>query len=617
MLVAIDFETGPILPRPEYPPVPVGVAIYEEHKDPFYLAWGHPAENNCTFEEARGILYEIWMRRCSQLVFHNAQFDVDVAETHMGMPELPWHQMHCTQIMAFLAEPEAKSTALKVLAEEHLGMEPDEQTELFEWIKANVPEAKRKKKVGAWIGQTPGKMCGKYAIGDVVRTLKLFDHFSAWIKANNVTPAYERERKLVRTVLAMERRGVQVNPDGVAESLADCERGMEIAQSFFDQVLGGPINVMAKEALADRLEELGYVEPTAWHRTWTGRRQTSHESLAAVMPKRRTMLSALRYYSLMKTIHDSMAKWGSGDRMYCQWNTTRRSSESKTVGARTGRLSSSPNFQNIPARIPKVANDGGEADYLAAKGGEVLLLPGYEWRHAPCIPHPREHIVAPEGYALGCRDYSQQELRILAHFAGHGLARRYRQDPDTDMHSFAQEELMSRFGIELARGKVKTLGFGLLYGQSVGATAAELGEAFETTQTYRRKYLEALDGVVELQTELKSRAANDTSFRTWGGRLYWCEEPAIVQGKYRTFEYKMLNTLIQGSAGDHMKETLVRAHDAGLGVVVTVHDEVLFEAPEHCIKEADREMEEIMEGIQFKVPMRSDGKVGENWEVCK
>lgn len=618
MLIAVDFETGPILPRPEYPPVPVGVAIYPECQSPFYMAWGHPSENNCTYEEARARLLTLWLDPAHTLVFHNAQFDVDVAETHMKMPTLPWTRMHCTQIQAFLAEPEAKSTALKVLAEEYLGMPPDEQGELYAWIREHVPEARRKQKVGAWIGQAPGSLVGKYAVGDVVRTLKLHDHFHSWITLNKVDGAYDRERKLVRTVLEMERRGVPVNPDGVAEAMRDCMTGIGIAEKSLYQALQGELNLNSGEELADRLEELGLIEPHEWHRTWTKRRQTNTESLMAVLPKQRQLVDALRYRSLMRTVHSQLAKWGTGDRIYTQWNTTRRSKDDgSSAGARTGRLSSSPNFQNIPRRVPRIAHDSGEVDYLESRGHEVLRLLGHEWRHAPPIPHPRELIVAPSGQALYNRDYSQQELRILAHFAGHGLARQYRVDPDTDMHQFAKEELALRFDTHLTRGQVKTLGFGLVYGQSVGATAALLGLPFEETQLLRRNYLAALDGVKPLQTKLKDLAAQDLSFRTWGGRLYWCEDPAIVEGSYRTFEYKMLNTLIQGSAADHMKETLIRAHDAGLALLLTVHDEVLGVEDEKCVEDANATMKQIMEEIEFDVPMRSDGKIGHNWEECK
>lgn len=621
MLVAVDFETGAILPRPEYPPVPVGVAIYPEYGNPEYLAWGHPSENNCSVEAATNQLATYWDNPKYELVFHNAAFDLDVAETHLRLPALKWSRVHCTQIMAFLAEPEAKSTALKTLAADHLGMEPDEQTELFEWIKANVPEAARKKRLGAYISQAPGKLVGKYAIGDVVRTLRLFDHFNSWLTENEVVPAYDRERKLIPILLGMERRGLRVDAQTVECALAEAESALERTNEWLSHHLKGPIDLNRRDDLADRLEELDLVKPDAWIKTWTGVRQTNHEALAAVMPHHPRILNVMRYHSLMSTIVKMQLRpWSkSGGRIQCRWNSTRKSDEDKTAGARTGRLSSSPNFQNIPKRIPMVCHNAAEADYYRKNDVDVLELKDSSLLSLPPIPHPRECIIPDDGHLLISRDYSQQELRMLAHFAGHGLAQRYRENPDTDMHNFAGEELKNRFEISLARGKVKTLGFGLVYGQAVGTTAGELGVPFEEAQKYRRAYLKALDGVEELQQKLKRKAGLDESFRTWGSRLYWCEEPKMVKGRYMTFEYKMLNTLLQGSSGDHIKETLVQ-HDASdmiADMLLTVHDEVLLQAPVELADEENDAMAKVMESILFNVPMRSEGNTGTNWEAAK
>ncbi|NIQ99206.1 MAG: hypothetical protein GTN78_03260, partial [Gemmatimonadales bacterium] len=147
MYAAVDFETTAILPRPEYPPVPVGVAILVEGREPEYLAWGHPGKNNCERDFAIGRLAALWYKPEYRLIFHNAAFDLDVAETHLGLKMPPWQRFHDTQVMAFLVDPEHHTTRLKEIAAEYLGMAPEEQEDLFAWIRQHVPEARRKKNV--------------------------------------------------------------------------------------------------------------------------------------------------------------------------------------------------------------------------------------------------------------------------------------------------------------------------------------------------------------------------------------------------------------------------------------------------------------------------------------
>ena len=112
-VITIDFETAGIEARPKYPPVPVGFSIMDPNsKKAKYYAWGHPCENNCTFEEAQAILLEAW-NGPSNLLFHNAKFDVDVAQTHMGCGPIPWHRVHDTLFLLFLRDPHAMTLSLK------------------------------------------------------------------------------------------------------------------------------------------------------------------------------------------------------------------------------------------------------------------------------------------------------------------------------------------------------------------------------------------------------------------------------------------------------------------------------------------------------------------------
>ena len=137
-LAAVDFETDAIAKRPHFPPAPVGVAIMEG-RTKFYMSWGHPEKNNCTRREAQQELLRVYKEK--RVVFHNAAFDIEVGTVHLKLPTPK--RFEDTLYLAYLNDPRDKSLGLKQLAEEYLSLPPDEQTELKEWILANVPGAKK------------------------------------------------------------------------------------------------------------------------------------------------------------------------------------------------------------------------------------------------------------------------------------------------------------------------------------------------------------------------------------------------------------------------------------------------------------------------------------------
>lgn len=177
MLVALDYETYAIEPRPDYPPTPVGLAVYVEDSDPYYMAWGHPTGNNCTLDYARRKLAELLGNEENEFIFHNAPFDCAVTTYKMGLP-VPWSRVHDTMLQAFLLDPFGE-LALKPLAELHFGEAPVERDAVRQWlVSAGICRA-TDKKWGAHISKAPGDLVGQYAVGDVRKTLRLYCKFEA------------------------------------------------------------------------------------------------------------------------------------------------------------------------------------------------------------------------------------------------------------------------------------------------------------------------------------------------------------------------------------------------------------------------------------------------------
>lgn len=167
----LDFETEKIENKSPTAPIPVGVSIKVDDAPSHYYAWGHPTNNNCSFEDGMIAVGEVMTNPDYEVIMHNAKFDVRVAMEAFNIPILA--KIHDTMIMAFLAYPHEESLALKYLAEKYLNMPPDDQANLRDWLVANVKGCTAKN-WGAYISYSPGDICAPYAESDTDMTYNLY-----------------------------------------------------------------------------------------------------------------------------------------------------------------------------------------------------------------------------------------------------------------------------------------------------------------------------------------------------------------------------------------------------------------------------------------------------------
>jgi DNA polymerase I len=255
-------------------------------------------------------------------------------------------------------------------------------------------------------------------------------------------------------------------------------------------------------------------------------------------------------------------------RVHCEWNGTRHDNG----GARTGRIISKyPNIQGAPAQL-------------------------------------RTFIIPEAGGVQLDRDFAQQELRVLAHFENGEAKAQYLADPTTDFHTMTAARASAVLGRELSRKTAKIVVFSVSYGAGIRRLSMQLDCRPEEAVTIRDAVFQALPGLAALKRTME----HARQLTTWGGRIYRVEAPRLVNGRMQSYEYRSLNTLIQGSAADFTKTALINAVDAGLDLRFTIHDElIVWTEPGAKFKRDMELLRQSMEGIEFSIPMLSDGR----WSV--
>lgn len=585
--IELDIESKKIEKGMPLRPVPVGVALGIPGQARLYLAWGHPEGNNCTKAQARAVLEKYWDEI---FITHNGLiFDIPVLAHHLELPERDPLLTHDTLFAAYLQNPHARSLSLKDLAEDLLGIAPDEQQEMYDWIVANVPGATRKT-AGAYISETPVSLCGPYAVGDIYRTRELFEHVRPTIAL--MQEPYDRERILAPILSRMQNGGVRVDE---ARLRADC-RNANIKRAVLDDLIRtaiqvGPEFAIKDAALCARLQELGY---EGFLITPSGKKSMGKSSLEAVLEKAPTLKNLLACRSLYDTLIGTfMEPWlryceSNGGRIHPSYNQVRNPDG---FGTRTGRLSSSdPNGQNVPK------NKG--LDY---------------WGDP--YPDMRSYLLPEVGQVWFCGDFKSQEPRLTAHFEAGALMEAYLADPRLDCYQWIKDLV----GGDVTRHEAKQIFLGLVYAMGVDTLAMKLG-CDKVRAKYLRDTIKALmPDVAELDSECKKRFKYGLPIRTLGGRIYYCEPGRSPWGG--SWDYKALNTLIQGSAADQGKEAMIyldpRIVDVGGRLLIPVHDETNSSVFEKDIPYVEEIYQEAANYLPCDVPMIFDTGWGDSWAVAK
>ena len=603
--IFLDFETEAIGPRPhQYPPKPVGLAVLDRtgqfHSK--YYAWGHPTENNSSYEETRRILIQIWESN-RHVCFHNTMFDMAVILEKFDLPFISAERVHDTLVLSFLYDPYVRSLSLKELCVEWLDIQPSERDELFEWIISRIPEAAKKPKTaGAYISLAPGGLVGKYAEADVFLTAGLWD-FTKQVRETMPT-AYLREIALMPVLLDNSMRGVRVDRVNMAIALEKAQKDIAACEVWLNKYFGiEGINYNSGAQLVQALKTKGTCIDTTkeWPKSEKGTVLSDKDTLKEMITDD-NLSSVLRHRDvLVKLTGTYMDPWmeqsTSTGRIYTEWNTVR----GEAGGTRTGRLSAKPTLQTMPSRGPKTP--------LPEELKDVV------------IPKVRTYILPDEGHKMVACDFQAQELRLFAHFEDGKLAEQYRADPNADLHTFASKMMSERAGREIIRDYAKTLSFGILYGAGPKKISEMLNipyaEARQLVDLYKS---EVAGGLERINTDLTNRYRMRIPFSTIGGRLIKGEPPRMWNGRKQEFAFKSLNTLIQGSGADMAKQAMIDyAYVADKSrLLMSLHDELIISVEEEFVEREAKKLEHAMiHAFTLDVPLIAEAKVGNNFSEVK
>ena len=438
--------------------------------------------------------------------------------------------------------------------------------------------------------QVPVEQAAPYAAEDADVTLRL--HAMLWPKLEaepSLRAVFEDiELPLVPVLSRMERHGALLDCERLArQSEALGERLAEL-EGEAHELAGGPFNLGSTKQLGEILfERLGL---PVLRKTPKGAPSTAEEvlqELALDYPLPKVLLEYRGLSKLKSTYTDKLPTLVNPE-------TGRLHTSYHQAVTATGRLSSSdPNLQNIPIRTEE--------------GRRI-----------------RQAFIAPEGYRLLAADYSQIELRIMAHLSSDkGLLAAFNEG--LDVHRATAAEVFSTDLDKVSteqRRKVKAINFGLIYGMSAFGLARQLHLGRNEAQAYIDRYFERYPGVADYMERTRATAHERGYVETlFGRRLYLPEINARNKQRQQAAERTAINAPMQGTAADIIKHAMIKVHhwleDSKLDalMIMQVHDELVFEVKESQVDDLVKEVTQRMEAAaKLEVPLIVDAGIGNNWE---
>jgi len=575
---ALDVETTAL--HPMYAEL-VGLAIATAPDRSYYIPLGH-STGDAQLDPSHVIatLGPYFRASNVQRYAHNGKYDALVLE-RAGFPR-PRIDFD-TMIAAYLLGENA--VGLKELAFTKLGWEMQEITELI---------GRGKKQLT--MDRAEVARVTQYACADVEATYRLVDLLRPELENQNQMRLFtEIELPLIDVLIDMEKTGVAIDVPYLRDLSKELERQLLHLERRIYELAGRPFNINSPQQLSAILFDELHLPRGKRTKTGYSVAQDVLENLRDAHPIVEAILEYRQLAKLKSTYVDALPEQVHPEtgRVHTIFH--------QTVAA-TGRLSSSdPNLQNIPVR--------GDLGRAVRRAFIADNRPGFR--------------IADESILLLSADYSQIELRLMAHFSQDpALLRAFAEGKD--IHAATASEI---FGVPIEavtpemRRLAKTVNFGIMYGMQAYGLARDTGMSRQEAQKFIDAYFQRFPGVARYLEETKRRAAELGYVETlFGRRRYLPEINASHPARRQAAERMAVNMPLQGTAADIMKLAMIRIHRAlqerGLKsrMLLQVHDELVFEVPESELHTTAELVTELMSSVvELTVPLEVDAKAGPNW----
>ena len=433
----------------------------------------------------------------------------------------------------------------------------------------------------------------RYAAEDADVTLRIWKRLKTQLGVNGVATLYETiERPLIPVIAQMEQAGIKVDREQLSRLSGDFAQRMAQYEDEAKTLADEDFNLGSPKQIGEIL--FGKLGLPGGKKTKTGAWSTGADTLEDLAAEGhdlpRKILDWRSLSKLKSTYTDALSQSINPD-------TGRVHTSFSMIGAQTGRLSSSdPNVQNIPIRTEE--------------GRKI-----------------REAFISEPGHVLIAADYSQIELRLLAHI-GEIDALRNAFNNKLDIHAMTASEMFDTpiEGMDpMVRRKAKAINFGIIYGISAFGLARQLSIPRSEASDYIKAYNEKFPGIRKYMDRMKDFAREHGYVQTAFGRRIWVEGVKAKNPNERAFaERQAINAPLQGSAADIIKRAMIRIpgafEKAGLEakMLLQVHDELIFEAPEEQADKVMKVAREVMETatrpvMDLSVPLVVDANAAKTW----
>jgi DNA polymerase-1 len=561
----------------------VGIAFSTAPRHARYVAFGGGGlgfdggvDRTAALAALKGVLEDPAVAK----IAHDAKFDAVVLERHgIALRGVTFD----TMIASYLIDATRSSHTIEDLALEHTGYKALAEEDVCGRGAKAVP-----------FDRIPVQAALDYAGERADLALQLAGPLSAMLDKELLRTVYDTlEHPLIAVLMAIEQAGVRIDGQALATQSQHIDMELHSLSTKIFELCGAEFNINSPKQLGEVLFErmkLPALKRTGKNKTPSTAYEVLEE-LAEVHDAPRLILEWRALSKLKGTYIDALPQ-------IVDSNTGRVHTCFNQAVAATGRLSSSdPNLQNIPIRTEL--------------GREI-----------------RRAFIADPGHVLISADYSQIELRVLAHLSGDdALVDAFRQD--IDIHDRTAERVFganSGLSKHELRSRAKMINYALLYGKVAATLAKDIGVSRQEAQAVIDAYFAGFPSVKAFMDSIIDTARSTGVVKTMFGRRRLI--PNINNKNFQvraTAEREALNMPIQGTAADILKKAMIDVHAAlpqiaggRARMILTVHDELLFEAPKESADDTAAAVRELMQSaVQLNVPLTVDVGIGENWKEAK